>query len=150
MDVVQALRRAHEVRLVDAHEVGIGSEPAQRAHHPVPHAKARGAGAECLDGACEFDAQHGGQLKRESLSDEAFANLPVDAVHTGGPNADQDLAWSGCGLGDFSDFCSGSPAIGPDQHSALRGGGGGHFNFLIRSCDGEKIGRCIDKTKTRK
>jgi hypothetical protein len=92
MDVVQALRRAHQVRLGDRHEIGIGTQPAERPHDAIAHAKARCAGAERLDDTREFDAQHGGQSKREGIPDVAFTKCPIDAVHAGGTNADQNLA----------------------------------------------------------
>jgi len=67
-------------------------------------------------------------LKRESIPDESFTNFPVDAVHAGGSNADQDLALSGSGPRDLGDLGGGGTAIGPDQDSTLSGG---HFNFLM-------------------
>ena len=128
MDVVQALRRAHQVRLVDCHEIGIGTQPAKRPHDAIAHAKARGAGADGLDDTGQFDTQHGGQLKREGVPDVAFTNFPVDAVHAGSPNADQNLALSRCGLRGRGDLGGGSTAIGADQDSALSGG---HLGLLI-------------------
>lgn len=128
MDVVQALRRAHQVRLGDRHEIGIGTQPAERPHDAIAHAKARCAGAERLDDTREFDAQHGGQSKREGIPDVAFTKCPIDAVHAGGTNADQNLALPGCGPRNIGDLRGGSAAIGADQDSAL---GGGHLGLLI-------------------
>ena len=127
MDVVQALRRAHQVRLVDCHEIGIGTQPAKRPHDAIAHAKARGAGADGLDDTGEFDTQHGGQLKWEGLLDETFTNFPIDAVHAGGANADQNLALAGCGPRDLGDLGGGNTAIGANQDSALSGG---HFSRI--------------------
>lgn len=132
MNVVQARRRERQVRLVDGHEIGVGAKSAERAHDAITDMEARGAGADGFNDTGQLDAQHRRQLQRESVSNIAFADFPIDPVHAGGANSDQHLALSSCGFFDLGHFGGGDAAVGSDQYGALCGA---HWPSPMVCCD---------------
>jgi len=115
-----ALRRERQVHLVDRHEIGVSAKPAERTHDAITDFEARGAGAYSLNNARQLDAQNGGQLQRECISNIALTDFPIDAVHAGGADSDQHLARPGFGLWDLCDFGDVGAAIGSNQYRAMR------------------------------
>jgi hypothetical protein len=109
--------------------------------------EARSASANGLNNTRQLDPEYGRQLKRKGISNVALTDFPIDAVHPGGANSDQNLSRSGLRLIDLGYFGGVGAAVRPNQYSALCGA---HLQIPRIGCDDYKIGRCMSDTKTRK
>jgi hypothetical protein len=119
MDVIKIFRRTGEARFTDRYEFGVRAQPSHRAHDAIANTEARGSGANSIDNTRHFGAQYYWQWKREGISHIAFADLPIDAVHAGGSNSNQNLALPWFWLFDLGHLRGVSAAVCPDQYNAL-------------------------------
>jgi hypothetical protein len=90
--------------------------------------EARSTRANGLNDTRQLDPEHSGQLKRKGISNIALTDFPIDAVHPGSANSDQNLSRSGLRLFDLGHFGGVGSAVRPNQYSALCGA---HLQILV-------------------
>lgn len=94
LHVGQTFGRLDEFLGIDEQLVGIGAALTERGHNAIAAHHARDTGSRLQHDAGHFDTKGGRQLQLEAIADMAIADLPVEAVHSGSSDLDQDLTWT--------------------------------------------------------